>query len=162
MSVLDGLIPVLYVRISPDRLSVTNAKSGETISEPPELAIAGTPAKVIGAGAQARAAAALQGGNVINPFMHPRTLISDFTVAEQLVKAFVKRMSGRHLFTPSPRVVIHPLGDPAGGFTQVERRAFREMALGAGGSSVVVWSGRELSNEEVLSSRFPAGEGVAG
>ncbi len=94
--------------------------------------------------------------------MHPRTLISDFTVAEQLVKTFVKRMSGRHLFTPSPRVVIHPLGDPAGGFTQVERRAFREMALGAGASSVVVWSGRELSNEEVLSNRFPAGEGVAG
>ena len=48
MSVLDGLIPVLYVRISPDRLSVTNAKSGETISEPPELAIAGSPMEARG------------------------------------------------------------------------------------------------------------------
>ena len=44
----NALIPVLYVRISPDRLSVTNVKSGERIAESPDLAIAGTPAKVIG------------------------------------------------------------------------------------------------------------------
>ena len=78
----------------------------------------------------------------MNPFAHSRSLVSDFTVAEQLIKVFVRRLLGRHLLTPSPRIVIHLLGDPESGFTQVERRAFREMALGAGASSVVVWSGR--------------------
>ena len=56
----------------------------------------------------------------------------------------------------SPRVVMHPLGDPAGGFTQVEIRAFHEMALGAGASDVRVWQGRALTDQELLSRTFPA------
>ena len=59
----------------------------------------------------------------------------------------------------APVVVIHPLGKPAGGFTQVENRAFREMAIGAGASEVTVWNGRNLTDQEVLSKRFPSGEG---
>ena len=92
---------------------------------------------------------------IINPFAHPRTLVSDFTVAEQLLKIMVSRLLGSSLFAVSPKVILHPLGDPAGGFTQVELRAFREMAHGAGASQVVVWTGRVLTDQEILSGVYP-------
>lgn len=152
-----SLIPVLYVRVSPERLVVTDVKSGESLAEVPELAIAKDPERVVGSGAGARSAAAQSGGFVVNPFAHPRSMVSDFTSAEQLLKHFLRRATARSLFTPRPRVVIHPLGDPEGGFTQVERRAFREMALGAGAAEVVVWTGPELTNDQVAGGTFPAG-----
>ena len=78
-------------------------------------------------------------------------------MAEQLLKHQLKRLTGASFMSPSPCVVMHPLGSPDGGFTQVERRAFREMALGAGASEVYVWTGRLLSDKEVLSRQPPVG-----
>lgn len=62
---------------------------------------------------------------VLNPFAHPRTMVGDFTASEQLVKAFIPKLTGASWLAMAPRVVFHPLGDPAGGFTQLEIRAFR-------------------------------------
>jgi len=152
-----SLMPLLYVRISPDCLAITNVKSGESLSEVPELAITRNPERVLAAGSAARSAAAQSGAVLVNPFAHPRSLVSDFTSAEQLLKLFVRRLYGKAWFSPSPRVVIHPLGEPEGGFTQVERRAFRELALGMGAAEVVVWTGRELTNPELKEGAFPAG-----
>jgi len=59
-------------------------------------------------------------------------VIADFTVTEQMLKQFIKRVHETHLFSPSPRIIICvPCGS-----TQVERRAIRESALGAGASQV--------------------------
>ena len=150
--------PTIYIQISPDRLTLRNVKSGETLSEIPEMAISPPPKqKILGVGDQARgAAAATPGAVLVNPFAHPRSLVSDFTVAEQLVKAFLHRMRGNSWFAAAPMVVMHPLGDPAGGFTQVENRAFREMALGAGASQAIVWQGTPLTNAQILSGEFPS------
>ncbi|MBC5786103.1 rod shape-determining protein [Ramlibacter sp. USB13] len=156
-----NLKPVLYIQISPERLTVTNARTGASISEVPEIAMAPDGERVVAIGAEARTAAAAGSARVLNPFGHPRTLISDFTAADQVVRAFVKRSFAGSVQLMKPRIVIHPLGDPEGGFTQVERRAIRELAAGAGAGQVVVWTGRPLTNAEVLESRFPAGEGVA-
>lgn len=150
--------PTLYVQVSPQRLTVRNPKSGAVIAETPELAIARHPkTRIVGIGAEARALpAGAASVDVVNPFAHPRSMVSDFNVAEQLLKAFLQRIRGRSPFAPSPRVVLHLLGNPAGGYTQVEIRAFHEMALGAGASQVVVWQGRDLSDDELLSRTFPA------
>lgn len=160
---LIKLQATLYIKISPERLTIRNLKTGEQLSEVPELAILkqqGSKRVVLGFGAGAHAAAAdaaqKHGSDkveVINPFAHPRSLVSDFTIAEVLLRAFVKLAHGTGLFSLAPRIVVHPLGSPAGGFTQVERRAFREMALGAGASDVVVWVGPELSDHEALSAQ---------
>ncbi|CAN7535152.1 rod shape-determining protein [Pseudorhodoferax sp. LjRoot39] len=148
--------PMLYVQIAPERLSVHNPKSGASFSEPPEVAIARAPkAGIVGFGAAARLRAAEPSVEIVNPFGHPRSLVSDFTVAEQLLKAVIRRVEGASLLSLAPRVVMHPLGDPAGGFTQVEIRAFHEMALGAGASEARVWQGRPLTDEELLSRQFP-------
>jgi len=156
---LSSLQPLLYIKISPQLLTIRNVKTGAQISEVPELAISRGSAKrvVLGFGATARAAAAAAEGNqsseIINPFAHPRSLVSDFTTGEVLLRAFVRQARGTALFSLAPRVVLHPLGSPAGGFTQVERRALREMALGAGASELVLWIGQELSDQEVQSDR---------
>jgi rod shape-determining protein MreB len=157
---LSAFTPIIYVQISPERLALKNLKTGESISEVPELAMSLPPKpKILAVGPQARVVAASQAAEVINPFAHPRSLVSDFTVAEQLLKHQVRKVLGNSLLTLSPYVVIHPLGSPAGGFTQVERRAFREMALGAGASVAHVWTGRPLTERELLSRQPPASGG---
>jgi rod shape-determining protein MreB and related proteins len=156
----SALQPIIYVQISPERLAIKNFKTGESVSEVPELAISPPPnRKILAVGPQARISAASGPAEVVNPFAHPRSLVSDFTVAEQLLKHQVRRVLGNSLLSLSPYVVIHPLGSPAGGFTQVERRAFRELALGAGASEVHVWTGRPLTDQEVLSKRPPSSGG---
>lgn len=155
LSSLFGL--TLYIQISPERVTVRNPRTGEQVSELPELAISRKPKlAIMGVGVEARSKAGQPNVEVVNPFAHPRSLVSDFTAAEQLLKALMAKMlQGRH-FSISPKVVMHPLGDPEGGFTQVEIRAFHEMALGAGARSVQVWQGRPLTDQEVLSGQFPA------
>ncbi|MGE0330382.1 MAG: rod shape-determining protein [Ramlibacter sp.] len=155
----SALKPLIYIQISPERLTLKNVKTGESMAEVPELAISAAPAKILAVGAQARVAAASQPAELVNPFAHPRTLASDFTVAEQLIKHQLRRLLGNSLLSISPRVVIHPLGSPAGGFTQVERRAFYEMAIGAGASEAHVWTGRPLTDEELLSRQPPSSGG---
>jgi len=155
---LASLMPTVYVQVSPERLTVRNARTGEAISEVPEVAISDGPKpRIVGVGTEARLHKSAPSVKIINPFAHPRSLVSDFTVAEQLLKAFLRRLQGRSIFALSPKVVMHPLGDPAGGYTQVEIRAFQEMAMGAGASRVVVWQGRGLSDQELLSGQFPSG-----
>lgn len=157
---LSSLVPVLYIQVAPDRITIRNPKTGATMSEVPEVAIsAGPKEKVLAVGTQAKAMAASQGARLVNPFAHPRSMVSDFTVAEQLLRHCVNQAHGRSLLAISPLIVIHPLGQPEGGFTQVERRAFKEMAHAAGASQVVVWTGRPLTDQEVLSRQFPEGEG---
>jgi len=59
-------------------------------------------------------------------------VIADFTFTEQMLKQFIRKVLDSKLFSPSPRIIICvPCGS-----TQVERRAIRESALGAGASKV--------------------------
>jgi rod shape-determining protein MreB len=59
-------------------------------------------------------------------------VIADFTVTEQMLKHFIRKVHNSRLFKPSPRIIICvPCGS-----TQVERRAIRESAIGAGASRV--------------------------
>jgi len=154
---LTSLIPTLYVQISPERLTVRNVKTGETISETPEIAIAYGPKPcIVEVGTAAHLHKSDPAIKVIKPFAHPRSMVSDFSAAEQLLKAFLHRILRKSFFSPSPKVIMHLLGDPAGGFTQVEVRAFHEMALGAGASKVVIWQGPQLSDQELRSGQFPS------
>lgn len=148
-------VPIAYIQLSPDCLTIKNPKSGESISEVPEVAITsiGKP-KILAVGARARSLQA-EPVQIINPFVHPRTLLADFTLAQQVVKVFLKRLLRSSIFMPSPRLVMHPLGEHAGGLTQIEIRALHELALGAGASEAAVWQGRALTDAELLAWAFP-------
>ncbi len=59
-------------------------------------------------------------------------VIADFTVTEKMLQHFIRKAHGQRYFRPSPRVLICvPYGS-----TQVERRAIRESAEGAGARKV--------------------------
>ncbi len=59
-------------------------------------------------------------------------VIADFIITEQMIKQFIKRVHQNRFFSPSPRIIVCvPCGS-----TQVERRAIRDAAIGAGASRV--------------------------
>lgn len=59
-------------------------------------------------------------------------VIADFTITEVMLKSFIRKVLDSRFLRPSPRIVICvPCGS-----TQVERRAIRESALGAGAREV--------------------------
>lgn len=59
-------------------------------------------------------------------------VIADFTITEQMLKSFIKKVHPSSLLGPNPRIIICvPCGS-----TQVERRAIRESAIGAGARQV--------------------------
>jgi len=59
-------------------------------------------------------------------------VIADFTITGEMLKYFIRKVHEKRLFQPSPRIVICvPCGS-----TQVERRAIRESAIGAGAREV--------------------------
>ena len=77
-------------------------------------------------------------------------VIADFTITEQMLKYFIRQVHPRGLLRPSPRIIICvPCGS-----TQVERRAIRESALGAGASQVFLI-------EEPMAAAIGAGLPVA-
>jgi rod shape-determining protein MreB len=77
-------------------------------------------------------------------------VIADFTVTEQMLKYFIKKVHDTRMFRPSPRIIICvPCGS-----TQVERRAIRESAIGAGARQVFLI-------EEPMAAAIGAGLPVA-
>ena len=71
-------------------------------------------------------------GNIVAIRPMKDGVIADFIITEQMIKHFIKRVHDNKLFSPSPRIIICvPCGS-----TQVEKRAIRDAALGAGAGQV--------------------------
>src|SRR5487761_300974 len=63
-------------------------------------------------------------------------VIADFTYTEKMLQFFINKVHGNRMLKPSPRVLVCvPFGS-----TQVERRAIRESADGAGARNVGIVS----------------------
>lgn len=77
-------------------------------------------------------------------------VIADFTVTEKMLQYFIHKVHGNRILKPSPRVLVCvPCGS-----TQVERRAIRESAAGAGAREVYLI-------EEPMSAAIGAGMPVS-
>ena len=77
-------------------------------------------------------------------------VIADFTITEQMLKFFIKKIHPGSLLSPSPRIIICvPCGS-----TQVERRAIKDSAEGAGARQVYLI-------EEPMAAAIGAGLPVA-
>ena len=149
----------IYIRIKPELLSVLHVESGREIADVPALAIETRNGKesVIASGADALAKSGMPNVRIENGFQHPRTVIADFTVAEATLRRFVRKIAVRTVFKPV--VVIHALPALEGGLTRVEIRALGELAGGIGAREVYVWSGSELSPDQLRARVFPEGAG---
>ncbi len=109
---------------------------GIVLNEPSVVAIREETARggrtVQAVGAEAKMMLGRTPGNItaIRPLKDG--VIADFTVTEKMLQHFIKKVHGSRYFRPSPRVLICvPYGS-----TQVERRAIRESAEGAGARRV--------------------------
>lgn len=148
-----GLKPTLYLQLSPERVTVRNVRSGQSLTSSPEIAIErGRRPKVLAVGPKARKLES-RTVQVLNPFVHPRTMLADYGAGELLLRNLLAQLPGRSMLRP--RVVLHLQQDPTGGFTQLEVRGFREMALGAGAAEVVIWHGPNLTDEQLRAGDFP-------
>lgn len=152
----------LYVRVSPENLSVLHVQSGKKFTDAPVLALEKTnhgKSLILAIGHAAKAKSGLPNVTIANGFKHPRTLLADFAVAERTIKHFIGKVAPSKFLTLSPIVVIHPLDMLEGGLTQIEIRAFAELCSMAGARQVYVWTGSELSNEELQQLDFTRGGG---
>ncbi len=78
-------------------------------------------------------------------------VIADFTVTEKMLQHFIKKVHEARFFRPSPRVLVCvPCGS-----TQVERRAIRESAAGAGAREVYLI---EEPMAAAIGAEMPVGE----
>ena len=110
---------------------------GIVLNEPSVVAIRqdrgpGGPKSIAAVGAEAKQMLGRTPGNItaIRPLKDG--VIADFTITEKMLQHFIHKVHEARFFKPSPRVLICvPCGS-----TQVERRAIRESAHGAGAREV--------------------------
>ena len=110
---------------------------GIVLNEPSVVAVRteagyGSRKSVLAVGTAAKQMLGRTPGNITTIRPMKDGVIADFTVTEQMLKHFIRKVHDARLFSPSPRIIICV---PSGS-TQVERRAIRESALGAGASQV--------------------------
>jgi rod shape-determining protein MreB len=110
---------------------------GIVLNEPSVVAIRhdrgpGGPKTIAAVGAEAKVMIGRTPGNItaIRPLKDG--VIADFTVTEKMLQHFIHKVHETRFFRPSPRVLVCvPCGS-----TQVERRAIKESAAGAGAREV--------------------------
>ncbi len=146
--IFNNLSLTIYVQIWANRIKATEINSGNIYDEKPFIAIKKNTkgeeiVTVIGSSAELLNNDS--GIKVINHFSHPRTLISNFVAAQKLLQYIIHSLSKQKFLLFSPLIVIHPMEKLEGGLTQIEFRAFKELALGAGSRESVVYLGPELS-----------------
>lgn len=145
---------VLYLQIAPQTVTIRLPDTGSVVTEAADIVIEHRGSRRVIA-AIGSAASALRGHadvQVYRPFAHPRSIVSCYEEGEALLSQLIKQALGRPWLSLPPRVVIHPLGAPEGDFTQVELRALQAMALAAGARPVHLWTGRVLTDAEVLAA----------
>ena len=110
---------------------------GVVLDEPSVVAIRqdrgpGGPKSISAVGAEAKAMLGRTPGNITAIRPLKEGVIADFTVTEKMLQHFIHKVHEARFFRPSPRVLICvPCGS-----TQVERRAIKESAAGAGAREV--------------------------
>lgn len=128
---------------------------GIVLNEPSVVAIrrgrdSNNPKAIAAVGAEAKRMLGRTPGHIdaIRPLKDG--VIADFTITEKMLQHFIRKAHGDQFFKPSPRVLVCvPCGS-----TQVERRAIRESAAGAGAREVFLI-------EEPMSAAIGAGMPVS-
>jgi rod shape-determining protein MreB and related proteins len=138
----------LYIQILEARIKATDIKTGATFDEKLLVAIRTNNKgfkSILAIGIKAIYAESENNIKIVNPFSHPRTLLSDFEIGERLLRYIFQKLSANTIFKLSPAVVIHPMEKTEGGLTMIKKRAFKELAIGAGARDAIIYQGQQLS-----------------
>ena len=90
---------------------------------------------------------------LINPLDHPRLLIADFAYAERLLRYGIASAYEKSLLPRSPVLIIQPMEKTEGGISDIERRMYTELGLGAGARKVYVHDGAPLAHPVTAGSK---------
>src|SRR5712692_4807303 len=109
---------------------------GIVLNEPSVVAVQNEPGRggkvVVAVGAEAKQMLGRTPGHITTVRPMKDGVIADFTYTEKMLQYFIDKVHGNRYFSPSPRVLVCvPFGS-----TQVERRAIKESAEGAGARTV--------------------------
>lgn len=88
--------------------------------------------------------------NAEQPFTTERLIIGQFKNAEKTLIQGIKEVYNKKWITPSPKILIQQMEMNEGGLSDVEDRILKEISTVAGARAVLVWSGKELTDNEVL------------
>ena len=120
---------LIYVR---DRGIVLNEPSVVAVQDEP----GGRGKVIVAVGTEAKAMLGRTPGHITAVRPMKDGVIADFTYTEKMLQHFINKVHGNRTLKPSPRVLVCvPFGS-----TQVERRAIRESAEGAGARNVAIVS----------------------
>src|ERR1700728_622554 len=113
---------------------------GIVLNEPSVVAAQDEPSRggkiIVAVGQDAKAMLGRTPGHITAVRPMKDGVIADFTYTEKMLQYFINKVHGNRFLKPSPRVLVCvPFGS-----TQVERRAIRESAEGAGARSVAIVS----------------------
>lgn len=159
---LSHYTTVLYVQIWENRIKVTDTSSNECFDDAPIVVIQ-TSKKgkktILGIGKSA-SRTLNHDETSVNPFSHPRVLFSDFYIGEKLLQHAFKHLASTYFLRSRPKVIVHPMEKTEGGLTMIEKRAFRELALGAGAIDVKLHTGAPLHIENINFEKFDEDDGT--
>src|ERR1700735_102288 len=105
---------------------------GIVLNEPSVVAVQDEPTRggkiIVAVGSEAKSMLGRTPGHITAVRPMKDGVIADFTYTEKMLQFFINKVHGNRMLKPSPRVLVCvPFGS-----TQVERRAIRESAEGAG------------------------------
>ncbi|EGV51880.1 1-pyrroline-5-carboxylate dehydrogenase [endosymbiont of Riftia pachyptila] len=94
---------------------------------------------------------AISSVDAVSPFTTDRLLVGQFSTAvETLQKAIRQIHTGWRALLIRPIILIQPLEMIEGSLSEVEERIFKELAASAKANRIVVWTGPELSPQQVM------------
>lgn len=88
--------------------------------------------------------------HVTEAFTTKRLLLGEFSKAEKCLKEGMVKIHTSGWLSPAPVVLIQPMEMTEGGLSEIEERAFYELAKAAGARKVLVWIGDVLLDHDVL------------
>jgi rod shape-determining protein MreB len=134
-----------YARIDRTRISMRDVSTGATFES----------AARIGLDSENRIVSVGDMGSpnvvrTVEPFAHPRIVISDFACASKLFQYGLQQLSRFKWISPSPILIIQPVMELSGGLSQIENRALLEVGESAGARETLIHCGKTLSDQEVV------------
>ena len=137
-SIVCKLDTCLYVETSATRLYVKNLTTGAIFDEQPLMAMSASN-DIIVIGNQSIKLSTDTTVRLINPFDHPRLPIANFAQAEKVLHYAILQVMNRTILMPSPKIILRPLHNLAGGLADLEIRALRELCHGAGALDSIIY-----------------------
>lgn len=143
---------VVYIQLWRERIKVTNLMTDKAYDQASFVHITTLPSgkkKMTSIGDSARVSQSPDTFS-FNPLGHPRSLLSDFHVLEEMLKQILAQIRPPRLSFKRLVAIIHPMEHIEGGLTAIEERGLKEVALGAGAHDVFIYTGDPVSPQQLL------------